>query len=117
MRLILCLAFLLAACGSTSTITRWKPQIEYKVIYQPCVSGRPDKVTPLKDKIPDAEWNKTVTLKDGTVVPDTIYRQLLINRQADERMTYAEHLDAATHACPSADAVIAGAVHVSDKGN
>ena len=82
-------ALMLGGCAS-KIVTRNVP-VEVRVpVAQPCATERPAKVAALKDRIDDRQWRSM----------DVRQKSAAVGRQALDRQTYGEALDAATAACP-----------------
>lgn len=82
-------ALLLASCATDNVIYRDRI-VEVKVpVPAACAGERPAEVVPLKDKTPD--WDSL----------DVRQKAALVGKQALERQTYGEQLNAATAACPA----------------
>ena len=83
-------ALMLGGCAS-KVVTRDVP-VEVRVpVAQPCATARPAKVTALKDRIDDRQWRSM----------DVRQKSAAVGRQALDRQSYGEALEAATAACPA----------------
>jgi hypothetical protein len=71
-----------------------EPRVEYRevkvAVAAGCVSGAPETVKPLNERIPADQWN---ALAPGA-------KAEAVKAQAGERMNYEDQLRAATAACP-----------------
>ncbi|MDZ4307544.1 hypothetical protein [Allopontixanthobacter sp.] len=80
-----------SGCSSSGTIVRDRP-VEVRVpVPQPCAGPRPARIIPLKDQLTFEDW----------IARDVRQKAATIGKQALDRQTYGEQLDAATAACPA----------------
>jgi len=88
MKRIALAALLLGGC-QTETVYRDRPVEVAVPVTVPCVTTRPQPVVPLRERVPDAEWQAM----------DARQKSAWVARQGLDRMTYGEDLDAATGGC------------------
>lgn len=79
---------LLTACSSP-TIVRDRPTRISVPVIQKCAGERPAPVAPLKQRVPDAQWNALSPKQKAELAAAQAYR----------RMNHADELGAATSAC------------------
>lgn len=88
MRQILLAALFLSGCSSPTVIRDRPTPISVPVI-QKCAGDRPTAIAPLKQRVPDAEWNALSPKQKAEMVEAQAYR----------RMNHSGELAAATSAC------------------
>lgn len=94
MAALVCLSGFVVGCAKQGPIYRDRPVEVLVPVAQVCASTRPAKVPALRDTLPRQEWDKR----------DVRQKAATIGKQALDRQTYGEQLDAATGACPLLEA-------------
>lgn len=90
--LILIVLLLSGCAGKPGVVIRDRPVDVLVPVVQPCAGQRPDPVMSLRDTILRPEWDQR----------DVRQKTATIGKQALDRLTYTEKLEAATAGCPSA---------------
>ncbi len=84
------LSLALAGCSHPAAIVRTAPPLPvYIPVTTACSAPRPSPVVPLNRQFTEAEWSAL----------DVRQKAALVGKQALDRLTYGEQLDASTSAC------------------